>query len=285
MDYYCLKITFTSSLPSEIITDVLSSELGEIGFESFDAKEDAFYAYVPVTLYNQTLIAQKLIEFPLEEVTLHYDLELVKAKNWNEEWEKNYFQPIRIGDQCIIRASFHAEEPGFSHTLLIDPKMAFGTGNHDTTRLMITELLETDLAGKTVLDMGCGTAVLAILARKLGAAETTAIDIDEWAYENALENISLNNVSGIDVKLGGAEQIDAKSTFDIILANINRNILLNDMHYYANALKPGALLFMSGFYTEDIPMLENEARKNNLTLIKQKESNKWAMMLCSKNKA
>ncbi|WP_085536853.1 50S ribosomal protein L11 methyltransferase [Massilibacteroides vaginae] len=285
MDYYCLKITFTSSLPSEIITDVLSSELGEIGFESFDAKEDAFYAYVPVTLYNQTLIAQKLIEFPLEDVTFHYDLELVKAKNWNEEWEKNYFQPIRIGDQCIIRASFHAEEPGFSHTLLIDPKMAFGTGNHDTTRLMITELLETDLAGKTVLDMGCGTAVLAILARKLGAAETTAIDIDEWAYENALENISLNNVSGIDVKLGGAEQIGAYSTFDLILANINRNILLNDMHYYANALKPGALLFMSGFYTEDIPMLENEARKNNLTLIKQKESNKWAMMLCSKNNA
>lgn len=284
MDYYCLKITYTSPIPSEILNDVLSSELGEIGFESFEEKEDGFYAYVPVTLYNKASIEQKLSDFPIGDVTFHYDLELVKAKNWNEEWEKNYFQPIRIGDQCIIRASFHPEESGFKHTLLIDPKMAFGTGNHDTTRLMITELLDTDLSGKSVLDMGCGTAVLAILARKLGSAEATAIDIDEWAYDNALENIRLNNVNGIEVKLGGAEQIGTDPQFDLILANINRNILLNDMHAYAAAMKPEALLFMSGFYTEDIPVLENEARKNNLTLIKQKESNNWAIIICTKNK-
>lgn len=285
MDYYSLKITCTSSLPSEIINDVLSSELGEIGFESFEEKEDGFYAYVPVTLYNKAAIEQKLAGFPIEDASFRYEVELVKAKNWNEEWEKNYFQPIRIGDQCIIRASFHAEEPGFKHTLLIDPKMAFGTGNHDTTRLMITELLETELSDKTVLDMGCGTAVLAILARKLGSGEATAIDIDEWAYDNALENIRLNNVNGIDVKLGGAEQIGTDAQFDLILANINRNILLNDMHFYATAMKPGGLLFMSGFYTEDIAILENQAQKNNLTLIKQKESNNWAMIICSKNKA
>ncbi len=283
MDYYSLKITYTSLLSSEIINDVLSSELAEIGFESFEEKEDGFYAYIPVTLYSKESTEQKLAGFPLENIAFRYDAELVKAKNWNEEWEKNYFQPIRIGDQCIIRASFHKEEPGFTHTLLIDPKMAFGTGNHDTTRLMITELLETELSGKTVLDMGCGTAVLAILARKLGSDKATAIDIDEWAYDNALENIRLNNVNGIEVKLGGAEQIGPDAQFDLILANINRNILLADMHFYAAAMKPGALLFMSGFYMEDIPVLEQEARKNNLTLIKQQESNNWAMIICSKN--
>lgn len=283
MDYYSLKLIYTSDIPSETINAILSSELGEIGFESFEEKEADFYAYIPIKLFNKDTLDEKLANFPIENISFRYEVELIKAKDWNEEWEKNYFQPIRIGDQCIIRASFHAEEPGFKHTLLIDPKMAFGTGNHDTTRLMIAELLDTDLSGKTVLDMGCGTAVLAILARKLGSGQTIAIDIDEWAYDNALENMRLNKMDGIEVKLGGAEQIGAEPRFDLILANINRNILMNDMHAYAAALKPGALLYMSGFYTEDIPILEKEANKNNLSLIKQKESNNWAFIICCKN--
>lgn len=282
MDYYSLKITPSSTLPTEIVFDILSSELGEVGFESFEEKEGRFYAYIPVNVYNQAQLEQQLANFPLENVSFQYDITKVKAQNWNEEWEKNYFQPIRIADQCIIRASFHPEEAGFKHTLLIDPKMAFGTGNHDTTRLMITALLETELTGKCMLDMGCGTAVLAILARKLGAETITAIDIDEWAYENALENIKLNRVDHIEVKLGGAEQIGADSRYDLIVANINRNILLNDMHAYAAAMKPGASLYMSGFYTEDIPVLESEAHKNKLTLIRHKVSNNWAMMVCIK---
>jgi len=161
--------------------------------------------------------------------------------------------------------------------------MAFGTGNHSTTRLMITETLQTELTGKTVLDMGCGTAVLAILARKLGSGTTVAIDIDEWAYQNAIENISLNHVSGIEVRLGGAEQISEVQQFDLILANINRNILLNDMHHYATAMRPGASIYMSGFYVEDIPALEAEARRNGLTLNEQKESDRWAMIICSRS--
>ncbi len=282
MDYYCLKITYTTSIPAEIINDVISSELGEIGFESFEEKEDGFYAYVPFNLYDSSAIEQKFANFPIEDTSFNYNAELLKTKNWNEEWEKNYFQPIRIGNKCIIRASFHADEPGFEHTLLIDPKMAFGTGNHDTTKLMITELLETDLKDKTVLDMGCGTGVLAILARKLGSGKTVAIDIDEWAYDNALENCRLNHVDGIEVKLGGAEQIGMDDQFDLILANINRNILLNDMQIYAKAMKAGSLLYMSGFYREDVPILEKEASRNNLTLIQEKDSNNWALMVCTK---
>lgn len=283
MDYYSLKITHNSDLPAEIVFDILSSELGEAGFESFEEKEDGFYAYIPVNRYNQTEVDRKLADFPLENVSFQYDVTAIKAQDWNEVWEKNYFQPIRIADQCIIRASFHPEETGFKHTLLIDPKMAFGTGNHDTTRLMITALLEADLTGKQVLDMGCGTAVLAILARKLGAEAITAIDIDEWAYENALENIKLNKVDCIEVKLGGAEQIGTSVQYDLIVANINRNILLHDIQAYAAAMKPGASLYMSGFYTEDIPALANEAQKHKLTMIRQKESNNWAMIVCIKN--
>lgn len=283
MDYYSLNFTYTTSLPIDVINDILSSELGEIGFESFEEKKDGLLAFIPVNLYNIETLEEKLSVFPLVDVEFIYKEELIKAKNWNEEWEKNYFQPIRIGNECIIKASFHPEEKGFKHTILIDPKMAFGTGNHSTTQLMITELLQTDLKEKTVLDMGCGTAVLAILARKLGSGPVAAIDIDEWAYENAIENIHLNNINGIEVKLGGAEQIGTEKIFDLIVANINRNILLNDMHYYAAAMKTGALLYMSGFYTEDIPLLEAEANKHNLKLITQKELNNWAMIICRLN--
>lgn len=280
MDYYVLNITYTSMIPAGIINDVLSSELGEIGFESFEENENGLSAYIPATLYHKETIEQRLGNFPLDGVEFNYETDFMKAKDWNEEWEKNYFKPIRIGKECIIKASFHPEESGFKHTLLIDPKMAFGTGNHDTTRLMITELLETPLKDKAILDMGCGTAVLAILARKLGSGKTVAIDIDEWAYENAVENCKLNQTSDIEIKLGGAEQIGTERQFDLIIANINRNILLNDMHAYTAAMKPGALLFMSGFYTEDIPVLEAEAKKQGLRLICQKESNHWALMIC-----
>ena len=202
----------------------------------------------------------------------------MEDKDWNEEWEKNYFQPIHIGNECQIRASFHPEEPGFRHNILIDPKMAFGTGNHETTYLMIQAMLASDLKGQEVLDMGCGTAVLAILAHQQGAKRIVAIDIDEWAYNNALENIHLNQAEEIQVLLGGAERIAGTETYDTILANINRNILLHDIHHYAQALKEGGQLIMSGFYEEDCPMLEAECRQWGLEPIDRASRNKWTRM-------
>ena len=267
MDYYELKFTYESPVEATVISDILASELGEIGFESFTENENGLLAYITDTLYNVEAVEDKLKEFPLENVTFHYTAQLVESKDWNEEWEKNYFKPIRIGSDCIIRASFHQPEPGYTYNIIIDPKMAFGTGNHETTYLMIGEMLKLDLAGKDLLDMGCGTAVLAILAKMKKAGKVVGIDIDEWAYNNALENIRLNDTEDIRIALGGAEQIAGFGQFDIVFANINRNILLNDIRHYVSCMKTGALLFMSGFYTQDIPFIREECERNGLIFL------------------
>lgn len=282
MNYYELKFTYESPIEATIISDVLASELGEIGFESFTESEDGLLAYISEPLYNVKTLQDKLEEFPLENVTIHYTFQLVEGKDWNEEWEKNYFKPIRIGNECIIRASFHAPEPGYTYNIIIDPKMAFGTGNHETTYLMIGEMLKLDLEGKDLLDMGCGTAVLAILAKMKKARKVVGIDIDEWAYNNALENKRLNATEDIEIALGGAEQIPAFGTFDIVFANINRNILLNDIRHYADCMKPGAILFMSGFYTEDIPAIKAECELNGLNFISYAERNNWVAVRTEK---
>lgn len=282
MNYYELKFTYQSPIETTIINDVLAAELGEIGFESFTESEDGLLAYISDSLYNVKELQDKLNDFPLENVDIHFSEQLVESKDWNEEWEKNYFKPIRIGNDCIIRASFHQPEPGFTYNIIIDPKMAFGTGNHETTYLMIGEMLKLDLEGKDLLDMGCGTAVLAILAKMKKAGKVVGIDIDEWAYNNALENIRLNATEDIEIALGGAEQIPAFGTFDIVFANINRNILLNDIRHYTDCMKPGALLFMSGFYTEDIPVIKAECELNGLNFISHTERNNWVAVRAEK---
>lgn len=282
MNYYELKFTYQSPIETTIISDVLAAELGEIGFESFTESEDGLLAYISDSLYNVKELQEKLNDFPLENVGIHFTEQLVESKDWNEEWEKNYFKPIRIGTDCIIRASFHEPEPGFTYNIIIDPKMAFGTGNHETTYLMIGEMLKLDLEGKDLLDMGCGTAVLAILAKMKKAGKVVGIDIDEWAYNNALENIRLNNTDDIKIALGGAEQIPAFGAFDIVFANINRNILLCDIKHYANCMKQGSLLFMSGFYTEDIPAIKAECELNGLNFISYTERNNWVAVRAEK---
>ncbi len=278
MNYYELSFTYTAAIDTETINDILAAELGEIGFESFMPSETGLLAYIPDTVYDPAQVQEKLASFPLENVAIRYTEKQMENKDWNEEWEKNYFQPIRIGHECLIRASFHEAESGYAYSILIDPKMAFGTGNHETTYLMIDRILQSDLTGKEVLDIGCGTAVLAILARLKGAARVTAIDIDRWAYDNALENIRLNETEEIEVKLGGAEQIAGSGPFDIIFANINRNILLNDIPRYAEAMKSGAALYMSGFYTEDLPLIESECRRCGLTPQAHTAKNNWTML-------
>ena len=275
MNYYELRFTYQSPIETEILNDVLAAELGEIGFESFTQDEQGLQGYISDQLFDEAALKDALAAFPLEETTIHYVCTPVESKDWNEEWEKNYFKPIRIGNDCLIRASFHEPEPGYTYTIIIDPKMAFGTGNHETTYLMISWMLEEPLVGKRLLDMGCGTAVLAILARMKGAEKVVAIDIDEWAYENALENIRLNHTEEIEVVLGGAERIAAFAPFEVIFANINRNILLQDMHHYAEALQPGGQLFMSGFYVEDLPIIEEECHRNGLRVEGYKERHNW----------
>lgn len=275
MNYYELRFTYQSPIETEILNDVLAAELGEIGFESFTQDEQGLQGYISDQLYDEAVLKETLAAFPLEETTIHYVCTPVESKDWNEEWEKNYFKPIRIGNDCLIRASFHEPEPGYTYTIIIDPKMAFGTGNHETTYLMISWMLEEQLAGKRLLDMGCGTAVLAILARMKGAEKVVAIDIDEWAYTNALENIRLNHTAEIEVALGGAERIAAFAPFEVIFANINRNILLQDMRHYAEALQPAGQLFMSGFYLEDLPVIAEECQRNGLRVEGYKERHNW----------
>lgn len=275
MNYYEVSFTYTSPIEPEILSDLLACELGEIGFESFTENDGGLQGYISDTLYNVENLETKLAAFPLENVAIRYTTRTIESKDWNEEWEKNYFKPIRIGTDCLIRASFHQPEPGYAYTIVIDPRMAFGTGNHETTYLMISEMLPLDLVGKNVLDMGCGTAVLAILARMKGARQVVGIDIDEWAYRNALDNIQLNQTSDIQIALGGADKIQDFGDFDVVFANINRNILLNDICHYKKAMKPGALLYMSGFYVEDIPSIEAECQRNGLTFLSHVEKNRW----------
>ena len=280
MKYF--EFTFRTQPCTETVNDVLAAILGEVGFESFVECEGGLTAYIQQTLCDENAIKIAIAEFPLPDTDITYTYTEAEDKDWNEEWEKNYFKPIRIGKDCIIRASFHEHEQGYAYNIIIDPKMAFGTGNHETTFLMISEILKLDLTSKELLDMGCGTAVLAILAHMKGAGRVVAIDIDEWAYNNALENIRLNNTNDIQVALGGAEQIPAFGTFDIVFANINRNILLNDIRHYSECMKPGAFLYMSGFYVQDIPAIEEECKHNGLALLSHTEKNNWAAVKVQK---
>jgi ribosomal protein L11 methyltransferase len=270
------EIDFSIEPYEEYISDVLISELGEIGYDSFLPSEKGLKAYIPSDNFNEQDLQNMLDEFPFEAF-IQYKVTQIESKNWNEEWEKHYFEPIVIGNECVIHSSFHKNVPKATYDIIIDPKMAFGTGHHETTSLMIGRLLNMDLEGKKVLDMGCGTAVLAILAAKRGATDIVAIDIDTWCTENSLENIEINNTKEIKVMLGGAELLE-KMSFDVILANINRNILLADIDKYSLCLKPGGELFMSGFYVEDIPLIEAQANLNNLKLVEFFENNNWAIV-------
>ncbi|MDD4636462.1 MAG: 50S ribosomal protein L11 methyltransferase, partial [Bacteroidales bacterium] len=241
MNYIEVKIQVLPNL--DYVTDVLSSLLGDIGYESFETVEKGIIAYVQESAFDEVKLKSVFDSFPYE-ATFDYAIESIEDQNWNQEWEKHYFQPIVISDKCVIHSTHHTNVPKAEFDILIDPKMAFGTGHHETTFLMVSYLLEEDVRGKSLLDMGCGTAVLAILASMKGASPVLGIDIDEWAYNNALENISLNHVEEIEIKLGGAEVIDPSNKFDVVMANINRNILLNDMHAYIACMKRGSLLFM-----------------------------------------
>lgn len=275
-----LQFNFRTSPCTEVTNDVLSATLADVGFESFMEQPGGIAAYIQKDLYDEHALRQALDDFPLPDARIDYDFLEAEDRDWNEEWERNFFQPIIIGNRCVVHSTFHHDVPQAEYDITIDPQMAFGTGHHETTGLIINELLDTGLAGRDVLDMGCGTSILAILARMRGAARCTAIDIDDWCVRNSLENIRLNRLDGIDVSQGDASSLADKGPFDVIIANINRNILLNDMQSYAARMKHGALLLMSGFYVDDIPLIEAEARRLGLQPGGHREQNRWAMVRC-----
>ena len=271
-----LEFIFHTTPCNETVNDVLTALLGDAGFESFVERPDGIAAYIQANLYNEADLKQTIADYPLPDIGITYSYTEAEDKDWNEEWEKNFFQPIVIGDRCVIHSTFHHDIPQAAYDIVINPQMAFGTGHHETTSLIIGELLDTDLQGKNVLDMGCGTSILAILARMRGAASCTAIDIDDWCVRNSLENIDLNHIEGIQVYQGDASSLADKGPFDVVIANINRNILLADMGHYTARMNQGATLLISGFYTEDIPALQAEAERLGLRYDGQREKNRWA---------
>ena len=256
------------------LKDILISGLADIGFESFMDDEHGFLAYVQEQDHQPENFETLLCSFPERP---SFKLNRIEPQNWNAVWEAQ-FDPIHVNERCVIRAPFHPAFNNGSIELVIEPKMSFGTGHHATTRLMCLGLMEMEVKGKKVMDMGCGTGVLGILAAKLNAASVEGIDIEEWAVENAIENAERNGVS-MPVKLGGAEQLVAGVTYDIFLANINRNILVQDMDHYCKAMHAGSRLLLSGFLEPDVPALKELCASKGLTFLEEKAEDNWRCLI------
>ena len=264
------EYTFTAP-SSDIQHDMLITMLAEIGFDSFMDESYTLKAYCSAENRDDIAVDSLLSDSVFQDIQL-LNVEEMPDKDWNELWEASY-QPVVVNERCRVRAPFHEPDPNYEFDLVIEPKMSFGTANHETTAQIIQLMLETDFQGKEVLDMGSGTAVLAILAKKLGAARTVAIDNDEWAYRNAFTNCELNGIPNIEIVLGDALAIQGQ--YDVVLANINRNILLRDMHYYVDAMRENAHIFFSGFYTEDLDSIKTEAERLGLRYCRHLSRNNW----------
>ena len=276
-----LKLTVNITPFEEWLRDLVTTKLAGIGFESFVETDDGFEGFIPEKDFNEAEVSNVLKTFE-ESHTFEVQTELIEEKNWNEEWEKNYFKPLVVGGKCVVRAPFHKEYPALDYEIVIEPNMAFGTGNHETTSMMLEAILENDMQDKSVLDMGCGTGILGILASMRGARKITAIDIDEWSYKGASENAQINHIKNMEVKLGDASLL-GNEKYDVIFANIHKNVLMNDLPVYSKCLNSNGLLFMSGFYVEDIPDLKNKAEKEGLMETGFKSRNNWAVSVFKKH--
>lgn len=259
-------------------TDIMAYLLAEVGFESFVPDTNGLTAYIKAEDFDPIQINNALAQYPYA-AALDISSQLIEGKDWNAEWEKNYFQPIVVGDRCVIHSTFHNDVPQAEFDIVIDPKMAFGTGHHATTSQVIEALLKLNLQDKTVTDMGTGTGILAILAAMKGAQRVTAIEIDDFAHKNAVENVELNKVADtITVLNGDAALLANCPKADVFLANINRNIILADMHRYCNNLNPGATVIFSGFYEKDVPVIMEEASKYGLREVECSVMNDWCCL-------
>ena len=278
MDY----IQLNCKIQSENVTlfqELLMNDLGNIGFESFVQTGEGLSAYIIAKNFNESLLNQITFYHDLTLGSVEFTSDFIKDQNWNQEWEKN-FQPVYIAAKCYIRAPFHKPK-NVAYEIVIEPKMSFGTGHHESTSLMIEQMLTMHFDGKRVLDMGCGTGVLAIMASKLKAASILAIDIDEWAYKNTVENCQFNKALNVSALKGDVGLILGKK-FDIIMANINRNILLKQISHYAGTQAKDGLLLMSGIYLDDLPMIQNSAEKFDYEYLSVLKKNNWIAVLFSK---
>ena len=269
MNYIEIKFTIEPQTPYQ---EILIAELAEIGFESFEETENELLAYIQEVDFDEKRLSSLSI-FKNESVNIQYNSKLILAQNWNAVWESNY-DSVLIDNQCYIRAPFHPFCPEIEFEILIEPQMSFGTAHHETTSNMISLMLKEELHGKSFLDMGCGTAVLAILAHKKGASPICAIDTDEWAYRNSIDNVVKNEANDIVVMQGNASLLKGKK-FDIIFANINKNVLLADMETYSNCLNKGGILFMSGFYQNDLIDIQDKAEQYGLSYQNNIVKNNW----------
>ncbi|GAB3952792.1 50S ribosomal protein L11 methyltransferase [Spirosoma harenae] len=257
-------------------TDILTAELAEIGFESFVETDEGLNAYIIEPDFDE-LALQELIAKYTDQTAIAYEVSSLEKRNWNAEWERDY-EPIEVASQVRVRASFHELDARFRYDIVINPKMSFGTGHHETTAMMLEQQLGLNFAGKTVLDVGSGTGILAILAAKMGAQAVLAFDIEEWAVENARENAELNDSAQVTVFQGTIAEVDTTSQYDIVLANINRNVLLAEIPTYTKLLTQNGYLVVSGFYEHDAPDIEQKAIESGLTLVRQTTKNQWTSL-------
>jgi ribosomal protein L11 methyltransferase len=271
MNYY--ELLFTTITTEDYQQDLLINTLGEIGFDTFEEVDFGFKAYIPSAEFDQDKLNEALFLYK-DMFSFSYEITLIPQKNWNEIWESN-FEPIEIGNKIFVRATFHQPKPEFPYEIVIDPKMAFGTGHHQTTTMMLELMLENNFENKKVLDMGCGTGILAIMACKLGADEITAIDYDPICYASTIENTQLNHIVNVKA-ICGSKEVIPQEKFDIILANINRNILLDQLPHYQEAIKSGGEIYLSGFYeAPDLSIISDEASKLGLKYLDHKKNKDW----------
>lgn len=278
MDY--TKVDFTIS-PHHPWTEILVDELAQIGFDSFTEEENKLQAYTPTSLFNENTVKTVIATFEDRDVQIYYTIEEIPSQNWNAVWESD-FQPVEVGDELIIYAPFHKiDREKYKISVEIQPQMSFGTGHHQTTYLLAKTMLNLDIKKKNILDVGTGTGILGILASKLGANSVFGTDIEQGAYENALENIQRNNVENFTVKLGDIDIVPTEQ-FDVIIANINKNVLKSHMKEYSQHAQTGSILLLSGFFESDTEELEIEAKKNNFILDQVLTFETWAVMLLKK---
>jgi ribosomal protein L11 methyltransferase len=278
MDYYKIKITALP--PEEWLFDVIMAGMADEGFESFTDAESGFDAFIPVNLYDENSVNNILDEYK-SKFSFKIEKTFIKSQNWNSEWEENYFNPVVIADECLVRSPLHKDYPHCRFEIVIEPGMSFGTGTHETTELMIKALLKSDLKDKSVLDMGCGTGVLSILASLMGASSVTAVDIDKRAVSATLKNCSLNKIKKINVTEGDLSVVNNQK-FDIILANIFKNIHLVNMESYYRILNDNGLIYLSGFFTEDVSSVKNESEKWGFKEISKSTKNNWVIQILKK---